>query len=87
MIANGEIEHITYFSRAVFPPGECAPVHHHNDMTEVFFIQSGSGQIIINDKLIDLKPGDCITVTPGETHELRNTGNDQLEIIYFGIQG
>lgn len=33
MIAKGEIDGITNFSRAVFPPGETVNAHAHPDMT------------------------------------------------------
>ncbi len=86
MIQSAEINKITNFSRATFPPGECAPAHSHNDMTEVFFIVSGSGEIRINQKNYSLTTGNCITVEPGESHELVNSGETDMVVIYFGIE-
>lgn len=85
MLAPGDLNHLTNFSQAVFPPGECAPAHHHEDMAEVFFIESGSGLIHIDGNEYILKPGRCILVQAGESHELVNTGNVDLVVSYFGI--
>ncbi len=85
LIPNGHIEHLTNFSRAVFPPGEVADAHHHRDMTEVFLVASGSGEMAVNDAVFPMTPGVCITIEPTETHELRNTGTDDLVVLYFGI--
>ena len=57
LASMGEIENLIYFSRAVFPPGEVADSHRHEDMTEVFFIASGFGQIIVDGEEIKLNPG------------------------------
>lgn len=85
IIPNGQIPHLTNFSRAVFPPGEVAHAHNHRDMTEVFFVESGLGEMVVNDKVIAMAPGACITIEPTEIHELRNTGETELVVLYFGI--
>ena len=85
LVSNGEINNITGFSVAVFPPGEIAHAHCHIDMTEVFFIKSGNGTITIDGKSFDLEPGMCVTVEPGELHELKNLGTTDLTVMYFGI--
>jgi mannose-6-phosphate isomerase-like protein (cupin superfamily) len=85
LIGNGTIRHLTNFSRAVFPAGEIACAHSHRDMTEVFFIESGSGEMAVNERTIHMTPGVCITIEPGEIHELRNTGSDPLVVLYFGV--
>lgn len=86
LISNGEIKHITNFSEAFFPPGEIAYAHNHIDMTEVFFIKSGSGILIVDDKNILLTENMCITIEPGESHEIQNTGSKELIIMCLGIQ-
>ena len=76
---------LAQFAQAVFPPGEKVAAHSHADMTEVFFVQSGSGTIRVNDTRITLSPGTTVTVQPGEQHELDNTGEQDLVILYFGL--
>jgi mannose-6-phosphate isomerase-like protein (cupin superfamily) len=85
MISLGELGKLTNFSRAVFPVGEIADAHRHETMGEVFFVQSGEGEIRIDGESFKLLPGVCALVEPHEEHELRNTGDEELVITYFGI--
>ena len=85
LVANGEIDHISNFSRAVFPPNEVAYSHSHGDMTEVFYIESGWGLITVNENSYPLSKGMCVTVEPTETHELKNVGSTDLVVLYFGV--
>jgi len=85
LISNGEIENLTNFSEAIFPPGETAYAHCHSDMAEVFFIKSGSGTISVNDRAILLDEGTCITVEPNEVHEIINTGVTEMIVMCIGI--
>lgn len=87
MLRSGQIGNLVYFSRACFGPGEVAGAHHHIDMSEVFFVESGTGAIAINGKDYCLSPGVCVAVEPGEIHEITNAGADNLILLYFGILG
>jgi mannose-6-phosphate isomerase-like protein (cupin superfamily) len=86
LVPNGEIDNVTNFTKAVFPPGEIAYAHSHHDMTEIFFIESGEGVILVNERSIPLEAGICVTVEPNEIHELKNTGSIDMAVIYFGIK-
>ena len=86
LVGKGEIENMVYFSRAVFPPGEIAGAHSHDDMTEVFFVESGEGQAEVDGRCINLPPGSCLTVEPNESHEIKNTGAEDLVLLYFGVK-
>ena len=86
LVSNGEIDNVTNFSEAIFPPGETAHAHSHSDMTEIFFIKSGSGVISVNEKTILLNEGMCVIVEPNETHELKNTGLTNMVVMCFGIK-
>jgi len=86
MITPGELGKLVNFSRAVFPAGETAEVHRHDDMGEVFFVQSGEGEIRIDGKIFKLLPGVCALVEAQEEHEVKNTGSEELVITYFGIR-
>jgi quercetin dioxygenase-like cupin family protein len=86
MLRLGELPHLTNFSQAQFAPGQVAADHAHSDMCEVFFVEAGSGVITIDGTAYSLEPGVCIAVEPNETHEVRNTGADQLVLTYFGLR-
>ncbi|MBN2162066.1 MAG: cupin domain-containing protein [Pontiellaceae bacterium] len=85
IIGNGELGNMTMFSQAVFPPGEKAGSHLHNDMAEVFRVESGCGEIRVNDVAYVFKAGMVAIVEPGDVHEIVNTGDKNLVISYFGL--
>jgi mannose-6-phosphate isomerase-like protein (cupin superfamily) len=55
-------------------------------MWEIFFAQSGDGAIDVDGTEHSLPAGTCVAVAPGETHELRNPGRENLVVLYFGIR-
>lgn len=77
---------ITQLAQAIFPPGEIAPGHAHDDMLEIFIVQAGSGVIRIDNTAYDLGPNCCAIAEPGETHEIENTGTDNLVILVMGLE-
>ena len=85
MLTSGALPSLTQFAQAYFAPGQVANAHQHSDMHEVFFVQSGTGQIVINGQAYELSPGVCVTVSPGESHEVSNTGAEELVLTYFGL--
>ncbi|MDB9525252.1 cupin domain-containing protein [Oscillatoria sp. CS-180] len=85
MLEKGDLPHLIQFAQARFAPGQVASAHAHIDMHEVFFVQSGCGTMVINNQVHTLEPGACISVAPGEVHEVSNTGDEVLVLTYFGI--
>jgi mannose-6-phosphate isomerase-like protein (cupin superfamily) len=85
-LRRGEIPRLTGLARAVFPPGEAAESHVHRDMSEVFLVVSGTGRLRGEREDTDLAPGHCVAVRPGEPHEFVNTGEENLVLVYFGIE-
>ncbi len=87
MLGSDDLPHLTTFAQARFAPGQAADRHKHDDMAEVFLIESGACKLILNgDTELVLAPGVCIAVEPGEYHELINTGSAELVITYFGLR-
>ena len=86
MLSMGDLPHLTNFSQAIFVPGQVAIAHAHQDMSEVFLVNAGKGIIRIEGTPYDLTPGVCVAVQPGETHEVINSGTNNLVLTYFGIQ-
>ena len=85
MLQSGDIPHLNSFSQAVFSSGQIAQGHAHEDMHEVFFVQKGTGVIRINGKPYSLISGVCVAVEPDEIHEIENTGESDLVLLYFGV--
>ncbi|MEM9153367.1 MAG: cupin domain-containing protein [Cyanobacteria bacterium P01_F01_bin.3] len=94
MLRMGDLPHVTNFSQARFQSGQVAQAHTHADMHEVFFVESGEGEIVIGigdadatgNTTYPLTPGTCIAVAPYESHEVSNTGTEELVLTYFGIR-
>lgn len=86
LIPKGAVPHLTNLTQATFPPGELANEHTHQDMYEIFFIEKGSGTITINGTPHQVSAGSCMTVEPGDAHEVANTSDQDLLITYLGIE-
>jgi mannose-6-phosphate isomerase-like protein (cupin superfamily) len=86
MLKKGDLSHVTGFSQAYFAPGQSASSHAHEDMAEVFLVESGTGTIYVNGQGYPLGLGVCVVVDAGEVHEVLNTGSTELVLTYFGVQ-
>jgi quercetin dioxygenase-like cupin family protein len=87
MLRSGDLPHLTNFSQARFAPGQISSAHAHSDMSEVFFVSSGTANICVNGENYRLNVGSCIVIAPHEVHEITNDGDEDLVLTYFGIQG
>jgi mannose-6-phosphate isomerase-like protein (cupin superfamily) len=85
LLSKGQAGPIMNAARAVFPPGEKAGSHLHNDMLEVFTVESGCGEIRVDDVGYVFSAGTTVVVEPGEVHEIINTGSVDLVVTYFGV--
>jgi len=86
ILNNQQLPPVTQFAQATFPPKAIAPAHHHDDMLEVFFVQSGEGVMTVNGVEHPLQAGSCISIEPKEVHELRNASDTEaLVVSYFGV--
>ena len=86
MVGSGELGNVMTFAQAVVPPGEVVNPHHHEEMDEVFFVESGLGLISIDGTDHELSPGICAVVNAMETHAIWNTGETDLILTYFGVR-
>ena len=84
-INSGDIPKIMMFGSVIFTPGQFVEIHKHETMFEVFYIQKGKAEFIINNKKIIATPGDCITIEPGELHSQCNPYQENVEWLYFGV--
>ena len=85
LVGSGELKHITNYAQAVFPPGEKAGSHLHNDMVEVFTCVSGCGEIRINEVGYVFAAGTTVVVEACEVHEIINSGTTDLVVSYFAV--
>ena len=73
----------------VVPAGKTAwPYHRHHGNDEIFFVVSGTGEYRVGERLLPIKPGDCIGAPAGgEAHQILNSSDDELRYIAFANHG
>ncbi|SFM25235.1 cupin domain-containing protein [Methanolobus profundi] len=68
-------------AEATVPAGTSTLLHRHNITEEIYHILSGSGWLTLNDKIIEVETGDSVCIHPGVSHNIKNTGTDDLRIL------
>jgi quercetin dioxygenase-like cupin family protein len=63
-----------------FAEGAEVKPHFHKTHDETVYVIKGSGQMLVNDKWIDVKPGTVHFNPMNKVHSTRNTGKDPLVI-------
>jgi quercetin dioxygenase-like cupin family protein len=64
------------------PPGDRLGKH-VDTAEETQFILSGSGDLLLDDGTRPVKAGDVFVLTEGTSHDLHNTGTEDLRVIAF----
>ena len=70
----------------VVSPNSCLSYQRHKYRSELWFVKSGKGKLILNDNVIYLSKHDYILINPKDWHQLINGSNEKLIIteIQFG---
>ncbi len=65
-------------------PGETVrPAHSHPNSEELIYIMSGSGKVMIEGEIGDVKTGSAILFEQGKVHMLKNTSGVEMKVICF----
>jgi mannose-6-phosphate isomerase-like protein (cupin superfamily) len=67
----------------VLPPHKSSDPHYHKEREESYYFLSGQGTATIGDSEVNVKAGDLIFTSPGEKHQFRNTGGEELKYLVF----
>jgi len=72
-----------------FVPGEGLEPHAHETQEEVYYCVSGTGTVWYGEdnKETPIGPGIALWIPRGETHSVKNTGDEQLVIAFFLAPG
>lgn len=65
--------------------GECAPVHHHEKQTEIFYFLNNNGYFVVNDEKIEVRPDDILVVEPFDRHIAVNESGEDFLYMAFKI--
>jgi mannose-6-phosphate isomerase-like protein (cupin superfamily) len=60
------------------PPGRFEIKHRHHKARQFFYILSGAANMVVGDKLINLKANQAIEIPPGTIHQFRNDSNEEV---------
>ena len=55
--------------------------HRHNDIEETFLVRAGHLTFLLDDKVIELGPGDCVRVPSGTRHGYANLSGEPVELL------
>lgn len=64
------------------PPGKRLGRHYDTAEETQFFI-GGSGELLLDDGTYPVAKGDLIVLEEGKVHDLKNTGEEDLEVVGF----
>jgi len=59
--------------------------HQHEDAEEVYFVIAGSGQVMLDDEIVELAKEDFLRVAP-EVKRRFEAGPDGLDLVVFGTR-
>ena len=65
-------------------PGETVrPAHSHPNSEELIYIINGTGKVMIEGEVGDVRAGSAILFEQGKIHMLKNSGNTEMKVICF----
>ncbi len=65
-------------------PGETVrPAHSHPNSEELIYIMTGSGKVMIEGEVGEVRAGSAILFEQGKVHMLRNSGDIEMKVICF----
>lgn len=68
---------------AEIPVGAPRPARgHQHTQSELYFIISGSGEVVVNDEATPVSAGDAVLIPGDAEHMAVNTGNEPLRLLY-----
>lgn len=66
------------FNIITLDPGCSIGTHTHDKEEEIYYILSGTGVVDDNGRMVRVEPGDAIKTGNGESHSIKNDGNEPL---------
>ncbi|MGA2142019.1 MAG: cupin domain-containing protein [Brevinematales bacterium] len=81
LVEPEKLKNARLLARLTIASGSGIGTHEHSSETEYYIIQKGSGSVSDNGIIKDVKPGDVLITGNGDNHSIKNTGQDDLELI------
>jgi mannose-6-phosphate isomerase-like protein (cupin superfamily) len=67
---------------SIIPPNSTSNPHVHQNEEEVFYVLSGRGKVMLENSWLEIEKGTTIYVKPGTLHQLVNTGDETLKVLW-----
>lgn len=80
---NVKAQHCTMCMIEVSPGETVRPAHSHPNGEEVIYIIQGSGRVMIDGVVEDVKQGCAVLFPQGSIHMLQNSGGEQMKVACF----
>ena len=68
-------------AQITLPAGASIGEHAHEHETELFYVLQGEGEMLQDGVWMPLSPGDATSTGGGQSHALRNTGDEPLVVM------
>ena len=70
------------FGTCEVPPGALLDPHHHAN-TEAYYIQGGTSDILLGDRVVHVTPSSVLYTPADLTHGIRNSGTETLVLLWI----
>lgn len=81
-LLEGHLQMINWCTLRV---GRAFHPHYHEDMEEIFILLKGKARIRVGEEEADLEKEDAVIIPPPLVHEMKNTGEEEVEYMAIGI--
>ena len=75
----------SYMDHLIVTPGSSEGLHKHPGVGEVYYVLSGSGDVIVGGETAAIHKGDGVPILPDQAHSIVNNGTGNLELMIIGI--
>lgn len=76
------VKHIAV-GMTLLPPGQSSSSHTHDKEEETWYILSGRGEVVVDGRREAVTADTVITVVPGQEHQLVNTGDETMKVLWI----
>lgn len=75
----------SYVDHVLLPQGAYLAERSQPDMSEVYYVMAGNGEMKVGDASVSVMTGDAVAVDLGQARSLRQRGDTPLELMVVGV--